>query len=77
VLDRSYQLAYNESYPNDDGGPVLPARSWVHLLDQLLAAREKPPTNLPPTEGGFSGSSRGGGPQNGFFSSSRGLGSSF
>lgn len=77
MLDRSYQVAYNETYPSDDAGPVIPARSWVHLLDQLLAAREKPPTNLPPTEGGFSGSSHGGGPQNGYFSSSRGLGSSF
>ncbi len=75
AFDHSYQVSHGESYP-PMGGPMLPARSFLQFLDQLLEARVKYATDVPETLPSFGGSTSGSSSQSGAFSSSVGLGAS-
>lgn len=76
-FDKSYQVAYGESYSSEDAVPNFPARSIAQYLDRLLDAREKPPVSLPATIGDFAGGTRGRSTVSGSFSASAGIGTSF
>lgn len=76
VLDKSYQVAYGESYASDEAGPALPVRGVLRFLERLLEAREKYAADVEQSLADFPGGARGTPSTSGAFSRGVGIGSS-